>query len=62
MIIEQISQASHAALAERAFQQMLLESGFEPDVDSTPEKFHQFIEGDIARWRPLVKAIGVKLD
>jgi tripartite-type tricarboxylate transporter receptor subunit TctC len=61
-IIEQIAQASRAALAEPTYQQTLIESGFEPDLDSTPERFRQFIEDDIAHWRPLVKAIGVKLD
>jgi tripartite-type tricarboxylate transporter receptor subunit TctC len=52
-IIEQISQATRTALAERTYQQMLIESGFEPDVDSTPDKFRRFIEEDIAgggRW------------
>jgi len=61
-IIEQISQATRTALAEATYQQMLIESGFEPDVDSTPEKFRRFIEDDIARWSPVVKAIGLKLD
>jgi tripartite-type tricarboxylate transporter receptor subunit TctC len=61
-IIEQISQASRSAIADRTYQQMLIESGFEPDVDSTPEKFRRFIEDDIARWAPLVKAIGLRLD
>src|SRR5262249_17428724 len=61
-IIEQISQASRAALAERKYQEMLIESGFEPDLDSTPEKFRQLIAEDLDRWRPLVTAIGVKLD
>jgi tripartite-type tricarboxylate transporter receptor subunit TctC len=61
-IIEQISQSSRAALAERKYQEMLTESGFEPDLDSTPEKFRQLIVDDLDRWRPLVKAIGVKLD
>ena len=61
-IIDQISQASRAALAEPAYRQMLIESGFEPDTDSTPEKFRRLIEEDIARWSPLVKAIGLKLD
>jgi tripartite-type tricarboxylate transporter receptor subunit TctC len=61
-IIEQISQATRTALAEPAYRQMLIESGFEPDVDSTPEKFRRFIEEDIARWTPVVKAIGLKLD
>ena len=61
-IIEQISQASRTALTERTYQQQLIESGFEPDVDSNPETFRRFIEEDIARWAPVVKTIGVKLD
>ena len=61
-IIEQIAQASRTALAEQAYQQMLIEAGFEPDVDSTPEKFRRVIDEDIAKWTPVVKAIGLKLD
>jgi tripartite-type tricarboxylate transporter receptor subunit TctC len=61
-IIEQISQASRGALAEPTYRQMLIESGFEPDMDSTAEKLRRLIEEDIARWSPLVKAIGLKLD
>ncbi|TMK19942.1 MAG: tripartite tricarboxylate transporter substrate binding protein [Alphaproteobacteria bacterium] len=61
-IIEQIAQVTRTATAEAAYRQMLIESGFEPDVDSTPEKFRRVIEEDIARWSPLVKAIGLKLD
>jgi hypothetical protein len=41
---------------------MLIESGFEPDTDSTPERFRRLIEDDLARWAPIVKAIGLKLD
>ncbi|HET7023068.1 MAG TPA: tripartite tricarboxylate transporter substrate binding protein [Xanthobacteraceae bacterium] len=61
-IIEQISRATRTALAEPAYGQMLIESGFEPDSDSTPEKFRRLLEEDIARWAPLVKAMGLKLD
>jgi tripartite-type tricarboxylate transporter receptor subunit TctC len=61
-IIEQISRATQTAIADRAYQQMLIESGFEPDLGSTPEKFRSLIEEDIARWTPVVKAIGLKLD
>jgi tripartite-type tricarboxylate transporter receptor subunit TctC len=61
-IIEQIARATQTAIADRAYQQMLIESGFEPDLDSTPEKFRSLIEEDIARWTPVVKAIGLKLD
>jgi tripartite-type tricarboxylate transporter receptor subunit TctC len=41
---------------------MLIESGFEPDRDSNPEKFRLLLEEDIARWAPLIKAMGLKLD
>jgi pentatricopeptide repeat protein len=61
-IIEQIAQATRTALAERLYQEMLIESGFEPDTDSTPERFRRLIADDLSRWPPIVKAIGLKLD
>jgi tripartite-type tricarboxylate transporter receptor subunit TctC len=61
-IIEQIANASRTALSEQPYQQLLIESGFGPDLDSTPDSFRRLIEEDIARWAPIVKAIGVKLD
>jgi tripartite-type tricarboxylate transporter receptor subunit TctC len=61
-IIELIAKASAKALAEKAYQEMLIESGFEPDIDSNPEKFRRLIDEDIAHWAPLVKAIGLRLD
>jgi tripartite-type tricarboxylate transporter receptor subunit TctC len=54
--------APRTARAERAYQQMLIESGFEPDTNSTPERFRRLIKDDLARWAPIVKAIGLKLD
>jgi tripartite-type tricarboxylate transporter receptor subunit TctC len=38
-IIDQIAQATRTALAERAYQEMLIEAGFEPTLDSTPKSF-----------------------
>jgi tripartite-type tricarboxylate transporter receptor subunit TctC len=61
-IIAQIAQATRVALADPAYRQTLIESGFEPDLDSTPEKFRRLLEDEIAHWTPLVKAIGLKLD
>src|SRR5499427_8566664 len=46
-IIELIAKASAKALAEKAYQEMLIESGFEPDTDSNPEKFRRLIDNDI---------------
>jgi tripartite-type tricarboxylate transporter receptor subunit TctC len=41
---------------------MLVETGFEPDVDSSPEIFRRRIETEIAKWTPIVQALGIKID
>lgn len=61
-IIDQIAKANHAALAEPDYQHMLVETGFEPDVDSSPAKFRRLIEDEIAKWRPIVTSLGIKID
>ncbi len=61
-IVAQAAQATHAVLAAKDFQQMLLEAGVEPDVDSTPEKFRRSLDDDIAHWTPVVDAMGFKID
>jgi tripartite-type tricarboxylate transporter receptor subunit TctC len=62
VIVDQIAQANHAALAEPGYQEFLIKSGFEPDPDSSPTKFRHLIEAEIAKWRPIVTAIGVQID
>ena len=37
-------------------------SGFEPHIDSSPDKARRFVDGEIARWTPIIKAIGLKLE
>jgi tripartite-type tricarboxylate transporter receptor subunit TctC len=61
-IIEQIAQATRMALAEPAYQQSLIEGGFEPILDSNPEKFRRSLAADVALWAPVVKSLGLKLD
>jgi tripartite-type tricarboxylate transporter receptor subunit TctC len=61
-IIDQIAQATRTAMADPQFQQAFIASGFDPYLDSTPEKTRRFVEDEIARWTPIIKAIGLKLD
>jgi tripartite-type tricarboxylate transporter receptor subunit TctC len=61
-IIEQIAQATRTAVAEPAFQQMLVEAGIDPTLDSSPEKFRRSLAADVALWTPVVKALGLKID
>ena len=61
-IVEQVAQATRTAVADPAFQQLLISAGIEPTADSNPEKFRRSLAGDVALWAPIVKAIGVKID
>jgi tripartite-type tricarboxylate transporter receptor subunit TctC len=61
-IIDQIAQATRMALDNQTFQQKLIELGFEPDPNSTPETFRRSLEDDIAQWRPIIKALDLKID
>jgi tripartite-type tricarboxylate transporter receptor subunit TctC len=61
-IIEQIASANHAVLAELGYQRMLMETGFEPDIDSSPKKFRRLIEDEIAKWTPIITSLGIKID
>jgi tripartite-type tricarboxylate transporter receptor subunit TctC len=61
-VIEQIAQSSRTALAEPDYQRVLLEGGFEPVLDSNPEKFRQSLAADVALWAPVVKSLGLKLE
>jgi tripartite-type tricarboxylate transporter receptor subunit TctC len=61
-VIDRVAQASRAALAERAWQQMLSEAGMEAALDSNPDHFRKVLAADVALWAPVVQAIGVKVD
>jgi tripartite-type tricarboxylate transporter receptor subunit TctC len=61
-IIDQIAAATSTALAETEMRKNLIEQGMEPVMDSTPEKTRRFVEEDIARWTPVIRAIGLRLN
>jgi len=61
-IVEQIAQAARTAIADPAYQKMLVDSGIEPTLDSNPEEFRRSLAADVALWSPIVKALGLKID
>jgi tripartite-type tricarboxylate transporter receptor subunit TctC len=61
-IIERIARATKTALGDPAYRQMLIASAFEPQIDSSPDEFRRFLEEEIARWRPLIQTMGLKID
>jgi len=61
-VIAQISQATRKALAEPELRQIYLSAGVEPSSDPSPEAARQLLQGEIARWTPIVRQIGLKRD
>jgi len=62
-IVTQIAAANTAALADKPYAQSLIEAAVIPVTpDWTPAKFNTFMQEEVARWTPLVKQIGIKLD
>jgi tripartite-type tricarboxylate transporter receptor subunit TctC len=61
-IIEQLALATRKAAADAEYLKQLSASGAEPFADSTPEKARQIVADEIARYTPVIKAIGLNLD
>ena len=61
-IVDRIVDATHAAMADADFQKVLLAAGLEPVPDSNSEKAKRFMDEEIARWGPVVKASGFKVE
>jgi tripartite-type tricarboxylate transporter receptor subunit TctC len=61
-IVERIAEATRKVVADADVQRILLASGFEPVLDSGPEATREFITAELARWTPVMKATGFKME
>lgn len=61
-ILGQIADASRSARGDADYQKLLLVSGQEPVAEFDPGKTLQFVKDELARWTPIIKSIGLKLD
>jgi tripartite-type tricarboxylate transporter receptor subunit TctC len=61
-IVGEIAEATRKVMADQELQQMFTNSGTEPDLDASPQKAQRLLEDEIARWAPVIRAIGLKLD
>ena len=55
-IIDKITQATKTAMADAEFRATLIKSGFEPVLDSDSEKTRNYINEELRRWPPVLKA------
>lgn len=61
-VLAQLHAATQKAWAEGLLQKDLEKVGGTPATESTPASAEKFIRQEIARWTPLVKSIGLKMD
>jgi len=61
-ILEQIAQASRVARGDADYRKLLLASGQEPVKESGPGYTLAFVKDELARWTPIIKATGLRID
>ena len=65
LAVGKLAATNRAALADKAYVQSLNEAAVIPVANPdewTAERFNHFMDDEVARWDPLVKSIGIKLD
>jgi len=61
-ILEQIAKASRVARGDADYRKLLLASGQEPVNESGPGYTLAFVKDELARWTPIIKATGLRID
>jgi tripartite-type tricarboxylate transporter receptor subunit TctC len=61
-IIDQIAKANLALLADEDYRQLLVSGTFEPHGGLNPDAYRRYVESEVARWTPIVAALGLKID
>ncbi len=61
-IIDRIADATRKAMADPEFQKVLVAAGLDAIPDSSSEKAKAFIDAEVVRWGPVVKAAGFKME
>ncbi len=60
-IIDQLANETRAAMADPQVQETIVKSGFEPVLDSGSEAGQREVVSELARWAPIIKATGFKV-
>jgi tripartite-type tricarboxylate transporter receptor subunit TctC len=60
--IDKVAEANRIAMADASYQKSLIDAAVIPVTDWTTAKFNAFMADEVARWTPLVKSIGIRLD
>jgi tripartite-type tricarboxylate transporter receptor subunit TctC len=61
-IVDQLATATRSLMADAAFDQLLLQSGFEPTADSGPDQARRLVTEEVTRWAPIMRATNFKME
>ena len=62
VIIDRINRATQELLRDQDVQARLMQLGYEPILGQGPEQADRFIRDEQARWTPIIRASGAKLE
>ena len=60
-IVGRLNTELNKIIAAPAMRERMIGLGYEP-VGGKPEKFGEFIQSELAKWAPVVKAANVRID
>jgi len=60
--VTQLTAALNTTLADKGVIARLRDVGVDPASDTSGPKLEAFLKADLAKWTPVVKALGVQLD
>jgi tripartite-type tricarboxylate transporter receptor subunit TctC len=61
-LIDQVARANLALLEQPDYRQLLVSGTFEPQPGLGPDAYRGYVESELARWAPIVRTMGLKLD
>jgi tripartite-type tricarboxylate transporter receptor subunit TctC len=61
-VVDTVSQANLKLLAEKSYQELLISGTFELEPPLSPADYKKYVESEMTRWRPIVTAMGVKIE
>lgn len=61
-VVAAVSAANLQLLADKPYQELLVSGTFELEPLTSSAQYKAYVENEMARWRPIVTAMGVKID
>lgn len=61
-IVDHVAAANRKLMADVSFQEFLVKGTFEIEPPLSTEKYKEYVESEMKRWRPIVTTMGIKID